>query len=181
MLSHGVSSPAAVPNPQAEGIASTYGQASSTAIHDNPKGKRKGSVSLQKQGRDSWYHEQAKTGAACFTIPVFFPASIPPRIQQIFSSASTCYTSRLCPSTQNKLLIRDSQSRAPVTQHHLGNFSRELGHVFVVILGGIFAPGLFAQCSLAVIIVALILTAACCFFSFHRASISLSGFVLSFF
>lgn len=68
-----------------------------------------------------------------------------------------------------------------VTQHHLANFSGELGHVFVVILGGIFAPGLFAQLSLAVIIVTLILTAACSFFGFNGASISLSGFVLRFF
>lgn len=144
------------------------------------KANEKGSVSLQKQGTlgimNKWRLEQSASPFLSF-----FPASIPPSIQQIFSSASTYYTSRLCPSTQNKLLIRDSQSRVPVTQHHLANFSRELGHVFVVILGGIVAPGLFAQCSLAVIIVALILTAACCFFSFHRASISLSGFVLSFF
>lgn len=144
------------------------------------KANTEGSVSLQKQGRGSWWRA-SKDWSCLIHHSCLFSAVHPSQhstdFQQrkhLLGSSAVSFSSE---QTFDKRLTKQSACHpAP-----LSKFQQGAGTCFCGYSRWDICSWAFAQCSLAAVIVALILSATGCFLSFHRASISLSGFVLRFF
>lgn len=149
------------------------------SLQPNRQTQRAQFLSRSKEG--ALGEEPAKTGAVWFTILAFFSAVHPSQhstdFQQrkhLLGSSAVSFGSE---QTFDKRLTKQSACHpAP-----LSKFQQGAGTCFCGYSRWDICSRVFAQCSLAAVIVALILSATGCFLSFHRASISLSGFVLRFF
>lgn len=140
----------------------------------DPKGKHR-ELSSSSKAREGLLVLRAHGDWSCFTILVLFQHSID--FQQCKRLLDQQAVSLDLEQTSDKSLSEQSACHpAP-----LSKFQQGAGTLFCCYSWWDTRSQAFAQCSLAVAIVALILSATSSFLSFQRAPISLSGFVLCFF
>lgn len=140
----------------------------------DPKGKHR-ELSFFSKARKGLLALTAHRDWSCFTILVLFQRSIDfQQCKRLWDRQAVSLDSE---QTSDKSLSEQSACRpAP-----LSKFQQGAGTCFCHYSWWDTRSQAFAQCSLAVVIVAFALSAAGSFLSFHGAPISLSGFVLRFF